>query len=80
MGEQEEAPAAVVAGGSGRHRDLPKVTELEDGGPLDPTPDLSSSQNPVGSFTPTSPARCALRAQTLRVLLIALRPSVVFFR
>lgn len=62
-----------------RQRDLPKVKELE-GGSAQAVPQVSLSQSPPGFFTPTSPARCALRAQTPRAQSAMLRPVVVFLR
>lgn len=41
-GGEQETPAALIAGGSGRRRDLPKVTELESGG-AQTLPQVSSS-------------------------------------
>lgn len=50
----------VTTGGFGRCLDLPKVKER-----VKPTRGLSSSQNPAGSFTPTSPA-CARSGRKYR--------------
>lgn len=79
-GGEQDILVAVIAGGSpGRRRYLPKVTAREGGG-AQTLLQVSSSQSTASSFTPTSPALCAFRTQTLRAQSDTLRPGVVFLR